>query len=175
MIPEYITNNENQPSALNYFLFGLVGLLFLVGVISSIVLSAKATKFSEKSLGYEYRVIELENQTGLQYFTHFSLLVLTAFSIPYTCIVLDFVFIILIHFFLGFIYIKEHLYYINPILNIYGYRIYKCECKNIKTDKNKTIYVLARKYEIKKDLIIKTKSSKQDIIRVNKSQIKKEK
>ena len=76
MIPEYITNNENQPSALNYFLFGLVGLLFLVGVISSIVLSARATKFSEKSLGYEYRVIELENQTGLQYFTHFSLLVL---------------------------------------------------------------------------------------------------
>lgn len=172
MIPEYIMDNETPPSVLNYTLFGFVGLLFLVGVISSIVLSARDTKFSEQSLGYEYRVIELENQTGLQYFTHFSLLILTAFSIPYTCIVLDFVFIILIHFFLGFIYIKENLYYINPILNIYGYRTYKCECKNIKTDKNKTIYVLARKYKIKKDLIIKTKSSNQDIIRINKSQIK---
>ena len=175
MLPEYIINKEVQPSLLTYILCGLIGLLFLLGILSSILLSIRATKFTEKSLGCEYRVVELENQTGLQYFTHFSLLFLTAFSIPYTCILLDFVFIILIHFFLGFIYIKENLYYINPILNIYGYRTYKCECKNVKTNKDKTIYVLARKYEIKKDLIIKIKSSKQDIIRINKTQIKQEK
>lgn len=172
MIPEYFVHKEAKPLLLTYILCGLIGLLFLVGILSSIVLSIRATKFSKNSLGCEYRVVELENQTGLQYFTHFSLLFLTAFSIPYTCIILDFLFIVLIHFFLGFIYIKENLYYINPILNIYGYRTYKCECINVKTNEEKTIYVLARKYEIKKDLIIKMKSSKQDIIRINKSQIK---
>ena len=119
MIPEYFVHKEAKPQLLTYILCGLIGLLFLVGILSSIVLSIRVTKFSKNSLGCEYRVVELENQTGLQYFTHFSLLFLTAFSIPYTCIILDFVFIVLIHFFLGFIYIKENLYYINPILNIY--------------------------------------------------------
>ncbi len=167
MLPEYLINSEYEMNLLSWVCFGLVAMLTLIGIVASILIAIKTLKFKRNSLGIEYKIVDLKNHTGEQYFTHFSLLVLTAFAIPYTQILFDVIFIFLIHILLCFIYIRENLFYINPMLNLLKYRIYECKCVNVKTNDEKTIYVFAKNLSLAKDMILKSKSKDADILRIS--------
>ena len=166
MLPEYILNFEYRMNICSWVCFGIVAAITLIGIIASILIVAKPLKFKKNTLGIEYQIIDFKNHTGEQYFTHFSLLVLTAFAIPYTQIIFDVIFILLIHALLCFIYIRENLFYINPVLNLLKYRIYECKCINIKTNDPKTIYVFAKNIQLEKNMILKLKSLNTDIVRI---------
>ena len=75
MIPEYILNSEYSMDTCSWICFGLVSILTITGIIASFLIAIKTTRFKKNSLGIEYKVIELKNHTGEQYFTHFSLYV----------------------------------------------------------------------------------------------------
>lgn len=167
MIPEYIINLDYNMNLVSWIMFGFVSLLAILGIFTSIIIAIRTTKFHEKSLGVEFKIVDFKNHTGEQYFTHFSLLVLTAFAIPYTNIIFDVSFILLVHLLLCFIYVREKLFYINPTLNILKYRIYECVCENIKNKEKKNIYVFAKNINVSTGMILKVKSSKKDIFRIN--------
>ncbi len=171
-IPTYIMDINYKMSIISWICFSFVALLFLLGIIASIFIAIRTSKFSKRSLGIEYKILNYKNHTGEQYFTHFSLLVLTAFAIPYTNILFDIIFIFLIHILLCFIYIRENLYHINPTLNILRYRIYECHCISVKTQEKKMIYIFARNFNIEENQIIKLKSNNSQIIRINNKQSK---
>ena len=167
MIPDYLINSDYTMSLKSWICFGIVALLTFIGILASILITIKTLKFKENSLGIEFKIVESKNHTGEQYFTHFSLLVLTAFAVPYTDLLFDCIFICMIHLFLGFIYIRENLYYINPTLNILKYRIYECKCMSMKGNQEKTLHIFAKNFDISVNKIIKLKSNRSDIVRIS--------
>ena len=166
MIPDYLINSEYTMSLKSWICFGIVALLTFIGILASVLIAIKTLKFKENSLGIEYKIVEFKNYTGEQYFTHFSLLVLTAFAVPYTDLLFDCIFICIIHLLLGFIYIRENLYYINPTLNILKYRIYECKCLSMKGNQEKTLHIFAKNVDMCVDKTIKLKSNRSDIVRI---------
>ncbi len=166
MFPKYILNLEYSMDICSWVCFGLVVALTLIGIIASILIAATPLKFKKNTHGIEFKITDFKNQTGEQYFTYFSLLVLTAFAIPYTQILFDVIFIFLIHTLLCFIYIQENLFYINPVLILLKYRIYECKCINVKTNDPKSIYVFAKNIQLEINRILKLKSLNTDIIRI---------
>lgn len=167
MIPDYLINSDYTMNLRSWICFGIVALLTFIGITASVLIFFKTLKFKESSLGIEYKIVECKNHTGEQYFTHFSLLVLTAFAVPYTDLLFDCIFICMIHLLLGFIYIRENLYYINPTLNILKYRIYECKCMSLKDKKEKTLYIFAKNVDMYINKIIKIKSNRSDIVRIS--------
>ena len=107
MIPDYLINSDYTMSLKSWICFGIIALLTFIGMLASVLITIKTLKFKENSLGIEFKIVECKNHTGEQYFTYFSLLVLTAFAVPYTDLLFDCIFICMIHLLLGFIYIRE--------------------------------------------------------------------
>ena len=87
----------------------------------------------------EICVVKVQNTTDQHFLGYFSLFVLFALSFELEKVSMACVFVIIL-IFVGIVYIKNSLYYINPFLNILGYNFYDIEYKikgteNIKTAK----------------------------------------
>ena len=97
----------------------LITLLFLIlsgiGGLAWNVCDNKATK--------EIKLISAQNITDKHFFGYFSLFVLFALQLDLSLIsgYCTFIFIMI---FIAIVYIKNSLYYINPLLNILGYNFY---------------------------------------------------
>lgn len=109
----------------------LTTLLFLIisgigGLIWNIY-DNKATK--------KIKIVSAQNITDKHFFGYFSLFVLFALQLDLSLIsgYCTFVFIMI---FIAIVYIKNSLYYINPLLNILGYNFYDV-CFMIENDEKK--------------------------------------
>ncbi len=98
----------------------LIGLLILL-LIGSIGL-ALIIKFANKEYK-EIKVVSKKNLTDQHFLNYFSLFVLLAltFDLSKVCFVCVFVAIMI---FIGIVYIKNNIFYVNPLLNILGYSFY---------------------------------------------------
>ena len=96
-------------------------MLTMVGTIGLMII----LKFNQK----EYKTIKVLSKTNitdqhfLNYFSLFVLLAL-AFDLSKLCFVSVFVVILI---FIGIVYIKNNIFYVNPLLNILGYSFYDIE------------------------------------------------
>lgn len=102
-----------------YILY-LITLLILIGsgvfgLISNIYFSHISSK--------EIVILEKKNITDKHFFGYFSLFVLFALQLNLK-LISSYILFILILTFIGIVYIKNSLYYINPCLNILGYNFY---------------------------------------------------
>ncbi|MBE5736354.1 MAG: hypothetical protein E7356_03240 [Clostridiales bacterium] len=104
-----ITNTVVLVSLTILTLIGFVGLMWVVKSKSDT--RGKITIISKKNL---------TDQHFLNYFSLFVLLAL-AFDLSKICFVGVFVAILI---FIGVVYIKNNIYYVNPLLNILGYSFY---------------------------------------------------
>lgn len=68
-------------------------------------------------------ILQCENITDKHFLGYFSLFVLFALQLNLT-LVSSFITYLLILIFIGFVYVKNSLFYINPFLNILGYSFY---------------------------------------------------
>jgi len=92
--------------------------LILVGTLGLvIIINWKGRKYSK------IRIISKKNITDQHFLNYFSLFVLLALTFDlskfcYICV------LVVILIFIGIVYIKNNIFYINPMLNIMGYSFY---------------------------------------------------
>lgn len=120
------TEKDLYWNTFNHWLVSSLIILFIITLLFGIVyVYKKSNKNTEKII-----IIKAKNLTGdyfLGYFSLFGLLALSFdISSPYQLIVLA-----TILFLIGIVYIKNNLYYINPLYNMLGYKFmhvkYRCE------------------------------------------------
>ena len=124
-------------------LIGWCGLLFIIK--------------NQKGKSKKCTIVSKKNLTDQHFLNYFSLFVLLAlaFDLSKFCFVCVFV---VLHIFIGVVYIKNNIFYVNPLLNILGYSFYDITIKNgektcelriffkgeIEVDKNYSLYIIDR-------------------------------
>lgn len=108
--------------------FAVVCTLIVLGLFSALLILKRDDAVKNTStLGREVTITELEDLTGENYFANYSVLVLTALSLPTS----DHLYGLFIYLFLlvtlGIVYIKKALIYMNPLLTLMDYSIYRCK------------------------------------------------
>lgn len=104
-----ITNTVVLVSLVLLILFGIFGLMFLIN-----------------SRGKEYKkvtIVSKKNITDQHFLNYFSLFVLLALTFDLSKICFIFALVVIL-IFLGVVYIKNNIFYVNPLLNILGYSFY---------------------------------------------------
>lgn len=124
--------------------YAIVALLFL-----SIVSFLYLRSITKKSGGvHYYNVISIEDQTGNMYFNYISIYLLSCMGLTLNSIVDVFVLIFLM-LIVGYIYISNHMTYMNPVLQFLGYKIFEGSIESESTGKvlhsiiivNKTVFL----------------------------------
>ena len=126
-----IANNNLTFNFLNTFNLCLLATMIISGIFGLIF----STTLSEEkvTMAKIKQKKEITDQYFLQYFSLFVL-----FAVPLDIsYVNEFCIYILVLVFIGIVYIKCSLYYINPLLNILGYRFYDVE---FETESGETRY-----------------------------------
>lgn len=98
----------------------LIGLfiLTLIGTLGLLVIVKKKGKFDK-----EIKIVTKKNLTDQHFLNYFSLFVLLALTFDLSKIAFICVFIVIL-IFIGIVYIKNNIFYVNPLLNIMGYSFY---------------------------------------------------
>lgn len=95
-----------------------------------------------------YEIIHIEDQTGNIYFNYISVYLLSCLGLSLNNIVDVFVLLFLM-ILIGYIYISNHMTYMNPLLQIFGYKIYEGEVLSKSTKKTFESVIL-----VKKDVVL---------------------
>ena len=80
----------------------------------------------KKSKGKIVKVISKQNTTDQHFLGYFSLFVLFAVSFEIEMYSMAFIFLVVLVL-IGIVYIKNDMYFINPLLNVFGYSFYEIE------------------------------------------------
>ena len=104
-----VTNTIVLVSLIVLMLIGLIGLFVII-----------SNKNCERE---SIKVLTKKNLTDQHFLNYFSLFVLLAltFDLSKVCFVCVFIVIVV---FIGIVYIKNNIYYVNPLLNILGFSFY---------------------------------------------------
>ncbi len=128
-------------------------ILSIVTIVSFVYLlvSLKRSKGDK-----HYKVVEVEDRTGELFFSYISIYLLSCMTLSLNRIVDCFVFLFTM-IIVGIIYVKNDMQYLNPIMNILGYKIYSCKLNSQFTkDKGiKTIVIVPNDTIVRVDGIIK--------------------
>lgn len=91
-----------------------------------------------------YNITHIEDQTGNVYFNYISVYLLSCLGLSLNNIVDVFVLFFLM-ILIGYIYISNHMTYMNPLLQFFGYKIYECEVFSQSTKKTFESILLVKK------------------------------
>lgn len=139
--------------------YAIVALLFL-SVISFLYLK----NITKKSGGvHYYKVISIEDQTGNMYFNYISIYLLSCMGLTLNSIVDVFVLIFLM-LIVGYIYISNHMTYMNPVLQFMGFKIYEGSIESESTGKVLHSIIVANKSIFLKPKSLYIGSGKEDFI-----------
>lgn len=116
-----IINHNLSFNILNGLSIALLTLLMIVGGLGLYFCIHKNVVPSKKIL-----ILSAKNTTDQHFLGYFSLFVLFALQLD-IAFISDFFLFIVITIFIGIVYIKNSLYYINPLLNLLGYSFYDIE------------------------------------------------
>ncbi|MBE7082290.1 MAG: hypothetical protein E7378_01235 [Clostridiales bacterium] len=108
--------------------FNFLNCTLLVILISAmtfgIITLFKTVKSLKATKGQRVKVTTKQNLTDQHFLGYFSLFVLFAVSFEIEMYSMAIIFFVVM-FMIGVVYIKNDMYYINPLLNIFGYSFYK--------------------------------------------------
>lgn len=123
-----IAFNNLHFNVLNSVTLGVLGLLVILGSVG-LYLSLAKHDHTQK-----ITVIRCNNITEQHFLGYFSLFVLFAlgYQIEYVSMAVVFALILV---FIGVVYIRNNLFYINPLLNLLGYSFYSVDYKLQNDDK----------------------------------------
>lgn len=111
------------------------------------VFSGIYLKFIIKKSGgnKKYKIIDVSDETGNIYFTYISIYLLSCMGLTLNSIVDCFVFLFVM-LVVGYIYISNNMMYMNPAINLMGYKVYDCVLDSVNTnDKEIRSIVVASK------------------------------
>lgn len=104
--------------------------LGIVCIVSFVYLKQKIGATSGDTY---YKVIEVADETGNNYFNYISIYLLSCLGMSMNNIVDVFVFVFLMGI-VGYIYIANDMIYLNPTLNMMGYKVYNVAMTAMATD-----------------------------------------
>ena len=106
----------------------------LVLILLSLMSCVYLHKVLKRSGGNKrYEVISSRDETGNYYFSYISVYLLSCLGLTLNSIVDCFVFIFIMSI-IGIVYVKNDLMYLNPVINLMGYKVYDCTLQSINTD-----------------------------------------
>ncbi len=113
-----IINDNLRWNITNTVVFASLILLMIVGVVGLITIISKS-----KKEGRAIKILSKKNVTDQHFLNYFSLFVLLAltFDLSKICFIVA---LVLILIFIGVVYIRNNIFYVNPLLNILGYSFY---------------------------------------------------
>lgn len=159
-------------------IYEVAGIITLVIVVLCALLGAGFTiriltvDDSEKnkiSTGKQFEVTSVKDLTGENYFANFSVIVLTGLALPSTPNWFELIIFLLIEITLGIVYVKNKMYYMNPVLSLMDYSIFECTGKDPLTKQayNETYYFIAKGLRVTNGAIIKYKNINSHVVRLN--------
>ena len=113
-----------KPNFLNFFVIGLLLLVIILGIIGLLL------EVNRKQKSVKIKIINKNNLTDQHFLGYFSLFVLFAITFDISKISMLVVFIGILVM-IGIVYVKNKLFYINPLLNILGFNFYDITYKTI--------------------------------------------
>lgn len=119
-----IINGNLSFNTLNTAMLCFLLLLSIFGIIVLVDCLKKCKHNAKQTI----TIISKTNSTDQYFLGYFSLFVLFAISFEIEMMSMAFVFIFVLVF-IGIVYIKNDLYYVNPLLNILGYSFYDIQYK----------------------------------------------
>lgn len=139
------------------------------GCFTGKIISVDDSENNTALSGKKFKVISVKNQTGENYFANFSVIVLTGIALPSNPNKYGLMIFLLIEITLGIVYIKNKIYYMNPILSLLDYNIYECTGKDPLTgnDYDGIYHFLTRGLHISEGMVIKYKNINSHVIRIN--------
>jgi len=103
------------------------GLIVLGLFFALLILKRDDSVENPSTLGKHVTITELNDLTGENYFANYSVLVLTALSLPTSNHLYSLSIYLFLLVTLGIVYIKKSLFYMNPLLTLMNYSIYRCK------------------------------------------------
>jgi len=130
-----IINKNWSLNFLNIFLLIIVFVLLNFGFWGLIINLIKL----KKEKGKKVKVIYKSNTTDQHFLGYFSIFVLFAITFEIEMYSMAIIFFLVIVF-IGIVYIRNDMYYINPLLNILGYSFYQITTQEDKEEKQNVYY-----------------------------------
>lgn len=97
----------------------------VVLLLLTLISASYLVYLTKRSLGgHSYKVVRVEDQTGNIYFNYISIYLLSCMGLTLNSIVDVFVLFFLMVI-VGYIYIFNHMTYMNPTLQVLGYKVYE--------------------------------------------------
>ncbi len=126
-----ILNGNLHFNVTNSILLGLMFVLTVIGIVGVIYLIRYERKTTE-----EIVIIEYTNTTDKHFLGYFSLFVLFALTFDLSKVSMSVIYIIIL-ILVGIVYVRNNLYYINPLLNIIGYSFYEVAYRNSRGEEHR--------------------------------------
>lgn len=133
-----IINNNLTFNTLNTINLCLLSTLIICGVFGLLW----NTKLSDEK-SHLVKIKSVKDITDQYFLQYFSLFVLFAVPLDISYIN-EFCIYILVLVFIGIVYIKCKTFYINPLLNILGYRFYSVTLKSLETGKIRDVKIFCK-------------------------------
>lgn len=117
----------------------------LILVALSLVSMFYLMKITQKRGGeHFYKIIEVEDQTGNVYFNYISIYLLSCLGLTLNSIVDVFV-LFFVMILVGYIYVSNHMTYMNPTLQFLGYKVYEGKVNVLSTNENFQTVIISDK------------------------------
>lgn len=162
-----LCKSVNQYGIKEIFLVTCIGisLIFLVwGIIYTIIIMTNNYNPKPFENGVEYKFLSKENITSTEFLGKFSLLVMTGLTIGSVPIWWGLLLYLIFYIAIAIIFIRCDMFYLNPVITLFGYEIYKCEC--VVNSKRKRMYFIVKDIDLNDCEIIKSTFTKSTIIRL---------
>lgn len=106
----------------------------IVILLLMVIISFSYLLFLIKQEGgsHSYEILRVEDQTGSVYFNYISIYLLSCLGLSLNSFVDVFVLFFLM-LLVGYIYITNHMTYMNPVLQFLGYKVLECEVESKST------------------------------------------
>lgn len=134
-----ILNQNWTFNFLNTSVLVILCIFLIYGIIVFYLILKQVKTFKAK----EIIIKNKKNITDKHFLGYFSLFVLFAVSFEIEMYSMACIFFIVL-FFISIVYIKNDMYYINPLINILGYSFYDIECTENQTHKTMRVFYKGR-------------------------------
>ena len=114
--------------------------------------------------GNEYIFLSKQNITSTEFLGKFSLLVMTGLTIGSVPLWWGLSLYLIFYIAIAIIFIRCDMFYLNPVITLLGYEIYKCECTL--NGEKKNLYFIAKGIDLNSKTSIRSTFTKSKIIRL---------
>ena len=158
-----IINNNWTLNFLNSFLLIVLSMMLFFGIYYLISL----LKVVNVAQNQQVEIVKKTNTTDQHFLGYFSLFVLFAISFEIEMYSMAIIFLIVLAM-IGVVYIRNDMYYINPLLNMLGYSFYDVEYINSQGKKQTSKVFYKGRLELGKNYCLCTKYSNLFFVKASK-------